>query len=335
MSKNTPVRIGVLGCARVFERRFAPAIGRATNATLHAVASRSLNKATEVAARFGAPSAYGSYEALLADPDVEAVYIPLPNDLHAHWTLQALAAGKHVLCDKPLTLSVAAAEEMHAAARAANRRLMEGFMYRHHPQHTKVFSLLQENVIGELVGFRGVFTYPAGAAHTGIRFNPEQGGGALLDVGVYPINAARWFFGAEPEIVFATGRICPNMGVDLHTAAVLQFPGGRTASVVAGFDQSFTTRYELVGAEGTITAERAFQVGENGVRVLVRTNNADTDDVYFFPHTDAFQAEIEHFAACVRDPNHCLAPAEDGLLQTKAVCAVFESLRTGQSVRVH
>ncbi|MBB6051294.1 Gfo/Idh/MocA family protein [Armatimonas rosea] len=312
------VRFGVLGCARVFERRMAPALKRAGNAVLHAVASRSPEKATATAQRHGAAKAYGSYEALLADSEIEAVYIPLPNDQHAEWTVKALAAGKHVLCDKPLALSVAEAEWMAGAASASGLRLMEGFMYRHHPQHQKVFEVLRSGAIGEPVHFRGVFTYPATADHAGIRWNPAQGGGAFLDVGVYPLNAARWLFGNEPTEAKALAVRDTATGVDIHTAALLAFPGGRTASLVAGFDQAFTSRYELIGREGSIVAERAFQVGESGVRVIVKANNSDTEEVFFFEHVDQFQLEVEHFAACVRDPQLSLEPGEDGVLQARA-----------------
>lgn len=296
----------------------APALKRAGNAVLHAVASRSQEKATATAQRHGAAKAYGSYEALLADSEIEAVYIPLPNDQHAEWTVKALAAGKHVLCDKPLALSVAEAEWMVGAASASGLRLMEGFMYRHHPQHQKVFEVLRSGAIGEPVHFRGIFTYPATADHAGIRWNPAQGGGAFLDVGVYPLNAARWLFGSEPTEAKALAVRDVATGVDIHTAALLAFSSGRTASLVAGFDQAFTSRYELIGREGSIVAERAFQVGESGVRVIVKANNSDTEEVFFFEHVDQFQLEVEHFAACVRDPQLSLEPGEDGVLQARA-----------------
>ena len=240
------VRFGVLGCARVFERRMAPALKSAGNATLHAVASRSQEKATATAEKHGAARAYGSYDALLADPDLDAIYIPLPNDQHAEWTVKALAAGKHVLCDKPLALSVAEAEWMAGEALASGLRLMEGFMYRHHPQHQKVFEVLRSGAIGEPVHFRGIFTYPATADHAGIRWNPAQGGGAFLDVGVYPLNAARWLFGSEPTEAKVIAVRDPSTGVDIHTAALLAFPESRTASIIGGFDQAFTSRYEPV-----------------------------------------------------------------------------------------
>ncbi|WP_394796382.1 Gfo/Idh/MocA family protein [Armatimonas sp.] len=312
------VKFGVLGCARVFERRMAPALKSAGNAVLHAVASRSLEKAQATAQKHGAAKAYGSYDALLADTDIEAVYIPLPNDQHAEWTVKALAAGKHVLCDKPLALSVSEAEWMAGAAAASGLRLMEGFMYRHHPQHKKVFEVLHSGAIGEPVHFRGIFTYPATPDPAGIRWSMAQGGGAFLDVGVYPLNAARWLLESEPTAAKAIAITDPTSGVDSHTAALLTFPGNRTASLMGGFDQAFTSRYELVGREGSITVERAFQVGESGVRVLVRANNSDTEEAFFFEHTDQFQLEVEHFAACILNSQLPLEPGEDGVAQAKA-----------------
>lgn len=305
----------------------APALKSALNAVLHAVASRSPEKARATAERHGAARAYGSYDDLLADPEIEAVYLPLPNDQHAEWTRKALAAGKHVLCDKPMALSLSEAEQMAAAAVTAGRRLMEGFMYRHHPQHEKVFALLRSGAIGEPVHFRGVFTYPATADHAGIRWNPAQGGGAFLDVGVYPLNAARWLLGDEPTEARALAVPDEATGVDLHTTALLGFPGGRTASLTCGFDQAFTSRYEVVGRNGSIVAERAFQVGESGVRVLLRANNSDTEEVFFFEHVDQFRLEVEHFSACVRDPQKPLEPGEDGVAQARAQALVRAAMQ--------
>jgi D-xylose 1-dehydrogenase (NADP+, D-xylono-1,5-lactone-forming) len=315
----TKINFGVLGCARVFERRIAPALKLAKNATLHAVASRDSAKARETAERHDAPKHYGSYEALLLDPDIQAVYIPLPNDQHAEWTQKALAAKKHVLCDKPVALSVADAELMAAAAVQHNRRLLEGFMYRFHPQHQLVLEWLQSGKIGETVHFSGTFTYPATPDRLGIRWNLAQGGGALLDVGVYPINAARWLLGAEPIGAHSVPRIDTETGVDLHTAAVFRFPNGKSASILGGFDQAFASRYEVAGTEGRITVERAFQVGESGVRVLVRANNSDVEEIVHFPHIDQYQLQLEHFAACILDPEKPLEPGEDGVAQARAV----------------
>lgn len=331
---NDPIRWGVLGCARVFERRMAPAFLKAGNAELIAIASRSREKAVAMAARHGIARPYDSYEALLADSEVEAVYVPLPNDLHAEWTIRALAAGKHVLCDKPAALTYGDAWRMAEAARAADRRLMEGFMCRHHPQHARIREIAYSGEIGEPVHFRGTFTYPAeGNTAGGIRWSRAHGGGALLDTGVYPVNAARLHFGPEePVAVFAAAALDGASGVDRHSVATLEWADGRTASIEAGFDQVFTSRYEIAGRQGVVCAERAFQVGEAGVTITVRVG----DDVRreTLPHFEQYALEIAHFGDCVRDPRKPLSPGEDGLLQARVVEALYRSLHEKRRIEV-
>jgi len=321
-----PVRWGCLGCARVFERRMVPGFRAAEGAELIAVASRTEEKAQATAEKHGIPRSHGTYEALLEDPEVEAVYIPLPNDLHCEWTLKALAAGKHVLCDKPAALTYADAERMAQAAREAGLLLVEGFMYRHHPQHARIAEIVASGEVGEVVSFRSAFTYPATPDPSNIRWQADKGGGGLLDVGGYPLNAARYHFGAEPVAVTAAARVGAGTGVDLHTTALLEFPGGRTATIVGGFDQVFTTRYEVVGTAGSVTAERGFQIGECGVTVTIRTGDKPADiRTESFPHTDQYALQIAHISACIRDRSLSLTPAEDGAAQTRAVEALRRS----------
>lgn len=321
------VRWGSLGCARVFERRMVPGFRASEKAELVAVASRTIEKAQGTAAKYGIPRAYGGYEELLADPDIEAIYIPLPNDLHPEWTIRALEAGKHVLCDKPAALTYREAVRMAETAKQTKRHLMEGFMWRHHPQHARVAEILVSGEIGQLSHFRGVFTYSAPSDPSNIRWQLEKGGGSLLDVGVYPVNAARLFFAAEPIAVQTLCRWDTATGVDLHTAALLEWEDGRTAYTIGGFDQAFTTRYELVGEKGVITAERAFQVGEKGVTLSIRVGEEVRTET--IPHLDQYGREIDHFSECIRNPEKPLLPAEDGAAQTRVV----EALRRSQTLK--
>ena len=328
------VRWGVLGCARVFERRMVPAFGKVEDASLDAVASRDAAKAASTAQRHGIGRSYGSYEELLADPEIDAVYVPLPNDLHARWVVAALEAGKHVLCDKPMVLSVEDAVRCRDAASARGLRLMEGFMYRHHPQHARVRRLMAEGAIGRPVRMAGCFAYAATPDHAGIRWDPARGGGALADVGVYPVDAARMLFDAEPVSVFCAGTIDRETGVDVHADGILAFPGGRTATFSCGFDQAFTSRYEIVGSEGSIEAVRAFQVGEAGVALRVRTGGVDTVVEEEFPHVDHWAEEIRHFGECVRDSAKPLAPGEDGVAQARVLAALRRSMVSGRQEEV-
>jgi len=334
MNRERPVRWGVLGCARVFERRMVPAFREASNAELIAVASRDSDKASAVATRHGIPRAYGSYEALLADDSIDAVYVPLPNDIHVEWTVAALAAGKHVLCDKPLSLDAQGALLCAESASRSGRRLMEGFMYRHHAQHRRVREWIRSGAIGDVVRFSAVFSYPAAADHAGIRWNPAQGGGSFLDVGVYAVDAARMILASEPVAVAAIATTDVATGIDVHADGVLQFPGGRTATFSCGFDQAFCSRYEVVGREGVVVAERAFQVGESGVRLRIRSGGSDVETIEEFPHVNQWALEVEHFGACVLDPDRSLEPGENGVAQAIAVGAVARSMQMRTRVEI-
>jgi predicted dehydrogenase len=176
MSSIEPIRWGVLGCASIFERRMAPAFTQAVNARLLGLASRARDRAEACAARHGIERAYGSYEELLADPDIEAVYIPLPNDLHVEWTQRSLDAGKHVLCDKPSALTYADAKRVAEQAERAGLRLLEGFMWRYHPQHARVQEIIAGGEMGSPVHFRGAFSFPADERHRQT-FRFQRGGG--------------------------------------------------------------------------------------------------------------------------------------------------------------
>ena len=312
-----------------------PAFAASTDtATLLAVASRSQDKAQEVATRHGIARAYGSYDALLADPEIEAVYLPLPNDQHCPWTLRALEAGKHVLVDKPGALTYMDALRMAETAQQGSRRLMEGFMYRFHPQHARVAALFAAGEIGTVAHFTGAFTYFAPSNSGGIRWNPAQGGGAFWDTGVYPLNAVRLLFGAEPVAVSAVSQGDPETGVDLRTIALLEWADGRTATLLCGFDQAFTSRYELRGSAGTITAERAFQVGENGVTLTVRDQTGEIVRTEPFPHCDAYTLQIVHFSRCVRDTHLSLWPGENGEAQARVGEALVRAAREHRRVEL-
>jgi xylose dehydrogenase (NAD/NADP) len=194
-----PLRWGILGAADIAIRRVIPAMHAARHTTPFALASRNAARAKDVAAQLGIPRAYGSYEDLLADPDVDAIYIPLPNTLHAEWTIRSAEAGKHVLCEKPLAASVAECEAMLAACHQAGVQLMEGFMYRFHPQHARVRAMVAAGLIGQPTLIRTTFCVRMQRPPDDIRFSPTLGGGSLLDVGVYALDAARWLATTAPQ----------------------------------------------------------------------------------------------------------------------------------------
>src|SRR5262249_27294834 len=223
MSDSRRLHWGILGCPRIPRRGLVPGIRAARTGTLHALASRDPNRARAWAEEFGVPRACGSYQEVLEDPEIDAVYIPLPNELHRPWVLSAADAGKHVLCEKPLALDMEDARAMVEHCRSRGVVLMEAFMWRHQPRTGAIRQLVAEGAIGSLRLIRSSVSFPI--APDDWRLDPARGGGALWDVGCYGINTARLFARAEPETVHALARFGPS-GVDLGMAALLGFPGG-------------------------------------------------------------------------------------------------------------
>ncbi|WP_280275809.1 Gfo/Idh/MocA family protein [Nocardia wallacei] len=250
------IRLGVIGCADVARRKTLPALEQVPELNLVALASRDLDKAETFSARFGGEPVAG-YDALLARTDIDAVYIPLPPSLHAHWAHRALHAGLHVLMEKPLATTKA---EAWAAASAACERdlvLVENFTFLHHSMHAAVTQLVTDGVIGELRALTADFAFPP-LPDSDIRYRPELHGGALYDAGVYPIRAAQLFLGPELELVGATLRMSPKHNVDIAGSALLASPTGVTAQLTFGFAHDYRCAYTLWGEHGRISVHRAF-----------------------------------------------------------------------------
>ncbi|MGQ9801355.1 MAG: Gfo/Idh/MocA family protein [Candidatus Saccharicenans sp.] len=292
------VRWGILGGAAIAETTFIPAIKKIKKAELVAIASRDPIKAQAWAKKFGLKRAYGSYQKLLADPEIEAVYNPLPNHLHHPLTIAALRAGKHVLCEKPLALTAAQVEEMFAEAKKNNRLLMEGFMYRFHPQIARTRELINSGFIGEPRLVRSAFTFVFNREKSNYRWSPEMGGGALYDVGCYTINAARLVFQAEPDEVQATAHLDEQTGIDLTTSLLLTLPGNRQALLTCSFELEFESSLEVSGSEGRIVLSRAFSAKHFETTIQL-TRRQKTEQITFAP-ADQFQLMIEHFGEAIR-----------------------------------
>ena len=329
-----PFRWGILSAAGIARKRFVPGIQFGSEGMAAAVAARDIERAREFASEFGIPRAYGSYEELLADPEIDGVYIGLPNLLHTEWTIKAAAAGKHVLCEKPLSRRLADVEQMTAACKAAGVLLMEAFMYRHHPQHARVRELLAQGAIGEPAFVRASFAFampPARRAVPDVRVNASLDGGAFMDVGCYALNAARFLFDAEPIEVTALQRKDPEMHVDTSFAALARFPGDRLALMDGSFDANGPSRYEISGFGGSILVEKAFQPERLPSDItIVRGNDRQTEQI---AGTDQYGVEADHFVRSVR-AGKLLAPAEDGVAQARALEALYRSAETGQAVRL-
>ncbi len=323
------LRWGVLGVANIGLRAVIPAIQASSNGRLVAIASRQEARAREAAARIGGIRAHGTYQALLEDPGVDAVYIPLPNALHREWTIRAAAAGKHVLCEKPLATTVADAEAMIAACHRHGVVLMEAFMYRFHPRTERVAQLVADGEIGDVRLVRASFTFQIRRADD-IRLQPGLGGGALYDVGCYGVNVSRMLLG-EPVEVAAYAQVGPS-GVDEVLAAVLRWRDGRLAVVDCGLALSNRQEYEVVGTSGHLRVPLAFVPGTGSATIdLVRNRETSTLTV---PGADQYQCMVEHFADAARSRVPLRLPPEDALASMRVIAAALRSAYTGSVERV-
>jgi predicted dehydrogenase len=326
------VRWGILGCAGIAERALIPAVRASATGALAAVASRDKAKARAWAERLEIPRAHGDYAALIEDDEIDAVYIPLANHLHAPWTLRALKAGKHVLCEKPIALDAREAEAMADAAERAGLLLMEAFMYRFHPQVERAVELVRAGEIGEPRFVRSAFTFPYDGDPANYRWTPRFGGGALLDVGCYPVSAARLVFGREPVSVFAQGRFHPRRRIDMSTAALLEFPGGGFAQCDSSFEAQFQSRLEVAGSAGRIELVRAFS--QKALDVEVRVVKGDDETAIPVPAESAFVRMVDHFGEAATAGRPLRYDARDAVLNMRAIDAVFRSMRSGRPVRL-
>jgi xylose dehydrogenase (NAD/NADP) len=320
------MRWGILGAARI-NRSIIPALRAADGHVLEAVASRDGEKATAYAAEWTIPRAHGSYEALLADGGIDAVYIPLPNHLHAEWTIRAAQAGKHVLCEKPLALTLDEVDRIVAAAAAAHVHVAVAFMYRHHPQTLAVRELVAGGAIGTLRFIRGCFSFTLDRPGD-VRFDPAKGGGALWDVGCYPVSYARTIVGAEPDTIQATTVMGPT-GVDMSVGALLRFPGNVIALVDASFIAPFRTELEVVGSTGAIRVTHPFKPGERENVLLIR---GDETLEHAVEAPALYVSQFEDFGRAVRGTQPPVVTLADSRCNTAALLAVLEAGRTGRAV---
>ena len=343
---NKRLRWGVLGCARVAEAVLIPGIQRSRNGTVSAVASRDLDRARGFAEKFSIGKAYGSYEKLLGDAEIEAVYIPLPNGLHKEWTIRAAREGKHVLCEKALACSAEEAQEMVDACRKNSVLLMEAFAHRFHPQNRLVKKLVSEGRIGKVLGM--ISTHSVGPHPSdNIRLNRELGGGVLGDLGCYCLDTARFLLENEPTSVFAKIEFGEESSVDERATVTLHFPDDS----VVYFDSSFRLApgtycgaYEVLGEGGQIYVPKAFaQLDTYRLGKIV--------DTYFFVRDNAipgqaesktqridvegihqWQLEAEHFADTILAGEELEFPAENGLGNSKVLDAIYQSAKGGRPV---
>ncbi|OGO27053.1 MAG: hypothetical protein A2W33_03305 [Chloroflexi bacterium RBG_16_52_11] len=323
---STILRWGLLSTARI-NHALIPPLNASKRTRLLAVASRSQSAAAAYAREWNIPRAHGSYEALLADPEIDVIYNPLPNNMHAEWTIKALKAGKHVLCEKPLALSLEEVDAMSAAARETGKVLAEAFMYRHHPQTLKVKEIVDSGTLGKLQLIKGAFTFKL-TRQGDYRLIKEAGGGSIWDVGCYPISYARMIVGMEPLEVFGW-QISGGGGADETFVGQLLFPGDVYAQFDSGFRSPFRAFIEIVGSEGTLNAPVPFKPDRNEKIYLARGARVETIKT---PGQELYLGEVEDICDAIllgKPPRLSLA---DSRGNTAALLALLESARSGKPV---
>lgn len=318
------LRWGILGGASIAVRRVMPAIARSRAGTLYAVASRDRRRAEEIAGRFGIPHVYGAYEALLADREVDAVYIPLPNNLHRPWTERAAAAGKHVLCEKPLGVTAEDAAAMVDACARAGVVLLEAFMYRFHPQIERLQELLRAGAIGDPWLVRAAFTFGV-VGNANIRLEAALGGGGLLDVGCYCVNISRLILG-EPRTAFASADY--EGDVDVRLAGALRFSGNQIALVDCGLRTPYRQMCEVVGRDGAVMLPRPFQPEEEPAELVICRSRGQPEERVEVAGTNQYVRMIDHFGGVVAG-EPARYPPEEAIANMRVLDALRRAARTG------
>jgi predicted dehydrogenase len=322
------LRWGLLSTARI-NRLIIPAIKASTRSALSAVASRTLDRATTYAAEWAIPRALGSYEALIDDPEIDVIYVGLPNSLHVDWTVRSLDAGKHVLCEKPLALSVEDVDRIQTAATRAARVATEAFMYRHQPLTHAADAVVKSGRLGAIRGFKGAFTFPLTRAGD-VRLDPALGGGSLWDVGCYPVSYA-CFLAGEAPVEVAGWQHASAAGVDLEFAGMMRFTDGSVAQFDSGFMGPFRAEMAVVGTGAALRIERPFRT--DAMSRLLLTTGDDTESLPF-DHEAPFAGEIADMEAAALDGRPARIALSESRRTASAILALYESARTGRTVRL-
>ncbi|WP_127588494.1 Gfo/Idh/MocA family protein [Paenibacillus koleovorans] len=332
MNQTNKLRWGIVGCAGIAIRSVIPGIQNSSTGVVSAIASRDLEKSKKTADQLGIPTAYGSYEELLADESIDAVYIPLPNHLHKEWTIRAAQAGKHVLCEKPFALTAAEAEEMVAAAEQAGVHLAEAFMYRFHPRYDRVREIVASGEIGTIRGIHGTFTFNSSGAAENVRFHRHMGGGALYDIGCYPISAARYILGREPEAATVQAMFSERHGgVDMMASGLVEFPDTVGLTFDCAMWAAFRNTLEILGTEGRILLPSAF---------VCRPDQASSFSVFFgdkerveeFEPINQYSLQADDFARTVWGQQSVRFAAADAISNMRILDACL--LSADERIRV-
>lgn len=325
------LRWGILGVAKINER-VLPAFAKAANVELRGIASRSLEKAQAAAKAANIPQAYGSYDALLDDPAIDAVYNPLPNTLHAEWTKKAAERGKHVLCEKPLTPTAAEAQELVAYCESKKICLMDGFMWPHHPRTAALKKFISDGKIGPVRRVAGSFTWQMGQLDTqNIRMQRELAGGSLLDVGCYPVYGIRWAMGAEPIRAWATARY--EHDCDVEMSGTLWFADGRVATFDCGFIHPYRQGLEIIGTTGVVHIHDMWVPPRRAI-FEVRRDGSYEAEVHADEGHDQIQCMLESFGRYVLEGQPVTPPPSEAVKTLKVLDALARSARSGHAVDI-
>lgn len=325
------VKWGVIGVAKIAVEKVIPAMQRGEVSEIAAIASRETGKARAAAEKLGIPRAYGSYEDLLADPEIEAIYNPLPNEGHVPWTLRALAARKHVLCEKPIALDVEEARQLIDARKQSGKLVAEAFMVRFHPQWRRARELAQGGTIGRTQAIQTFFSYRL-LDPDNVR-NRAPGGGGLYDIGCYAILAARYIFGAEPTRVVAAIDWDPKFKTDRLASALLEFPGGRQLTFTVGTQSSAHQRVTIVGDQGRIEVMIPFNAPPDRQSEIAIDDGSDLFGggrrIETFPVCDQYTLQGDAFSRAIVDGSALEFPIEDAIANMRVIDALFRSAKSG------
>lgn len=327
------IKWGVLGCAGIAAKAVIPAIQSSRLGRVAAIASRDAEKASAMATRFGIEKSYGSYEDLLSDPDIDAIYNPLPNHLHVPMTIKALEHGKPVLCEKPIALNAAQASELAEAQKAANLPVAEAFMVRHHPQWKKARAMVAEGRLGDVRAIQTIFAYYLDDPKN-VRNQADIGGGGLFDVGCYAINTARFLFDAEPLRAIALMENDPVFGTDRLTSGLLAFPEGRQLAFTCSTQLSLTQKVTVLGTRGRLEIPIPFNAPADQQTVLIFDDGRDLagggrQEIVIEP-VDQYREQVDAFAEAVLSGTPLETGLDDAIANMKAIDALFRSATSGR-----
>jgi len=324
------IRWGILSTANIGMEKVTPAIMRSAHSEVMAIASRDLGKAQAAAGKLGIPKAYGSYEELFADPEIDAIYNPLPNHLHVPMTVAAAKAGKHVLCEKPIALSAAEAEQLRECP--PDRIVLEAFMIRFHPQWLRAREIIRSGELGEIRAINAVFTY-FNADAGNVRNQADIGGGGIMDIGCYPITAARFLFESEPSRVVALVERDPDFKTDRLASVLADFGGGRQLNFICSTQTTGEQSLQVLGSKAKLEITIPFNAPPNERTAITIDTGAPFDGSLarreILPACDQYTEQAEAFALAVLGQQPLPWGIEDAIASMKVIDAIFESEKTG------